>query len=307
MSSRFGRVPAISKSAAPVGGGWPRTHIGTVVAAAGIGILLVAAITVITLGEGQIRYTADSTNTIPIWHPWFAAAVGIGLLLITPTTGFDRSCTPPGGCARADGFVLLALALTFTIALTLLGPSEPAYTALKSGLLLLGPLLLFAARRRFARVTRTGVTEASPPPTANGAPWWPLLPVLGWIVTYLALSLTHAEAGYEADMLTVVAAVLLGFLLNAVLEEFFYRRWLQTRWEAILGGVWPAIIVSSLTWASWHIAVQGTGDWIVDLANVFANQGITGLFLGLLWRRHRVMWPLLLVHGLMNANPLTLF
>ncbi|BBY31797.1 CPBP family intramembrane glutamic endopeptidase [Mycolicibacterium sediminis] len=124
---------------------------------------------------------------------------------------------------------------------------------------------------------------------------------------YLGLALTHPGTGFVADTLTVIAMVFIGFLLNAVVEEFFYRRWLQTRWERVLGGVWPGIIVSSLTWASWHIAIQGTVDWVVDVANVVANQGVTGLFLGLLWQRHRAMSPLLLVHGLMNANPLALF
>ena len=114
-------------------------------------------------------------------------------------------------------------------------------------------------------------------------------------MTYLGLSLTHPGTGFDADTLSVITMVLIGFLLNAVVEEFFYRRWLQIRWERVLGGVWPAIMVSSLTWASWHIAIQGTGDWVMDLANVVANQGITGLFLGLSRQRHRAMWPLLLV------------
>lgn len=38
--------------------------------------------------------------------------------------------------------------------------------------------------------------------------------------------------------------------------------------------------------------------------NVLANQGVSGLFLGFLWLRYRVMWPLLVIHGVWNANPL---
>lgn len=295
---------------APSGNGQTRTSTGTAVVAAGVGIYVVAALSVAVIGEGQIRFTADSADTIPMWHPWLAAVVGIGLILIMPTTGPLRGRAAPAGRALVEALVLLALALTFTVALTLLGPDEPNYTALKLALLVVGPLLLFAVCRRFGAVTGRAAPAASPDPgevADKRRPWWPLVPAGGWIVTYLALSLTHPGTGFHAGTLTVIAMVLIGFLLNAVVEEFFYRRWLQTRWERVLGGVWPAIIVSSLTWASWHIAIQGTGDRVVDLANIVANQGVTGLFLGLLWQRHRAMWPLLLVHGLMNANPLALF
>ncbi|MCV7063047.1 CPBP family intramembrane metalloprotease [Mycolicibacterium vaccae] len=281
----------------PSGNGQTRTRSGLAVVAAGVSIFVVAALVVAVVGEGQIRFSADTADTIPMWQPWLAAAVGTGLMLVTPTTVPIRDRAGPAAWVALEAFILLALALTFTVALTLLGPEEPNYIALKLGLLLLGPLLMFAVFRR----RRAAARRDAP------AGWWPLVPALGWAVTYLALSLTHPRTGFEADTLTVIAMVLIGFLLNAVVEELFYRRWLQTRWERVLGGVWPAIIVSSLTWASWHIAIQGTGDWVVDLANVVANQGVTGLFLGLLWQRHRAMWPLLLVHGLMNANPLALF
>lgn len=295
---------------APGENGQTRSLPGTAVVATGVGIYVVAALTVAVIGEGQIRFTADTADTIPMWQPWLAAAVGVGLILMTPSVGPIRRRAGPAGRVRVEALVLLALALTFTVALTLLGPDEPNYTVLKLGLLLIGPLLLFAMCRRFGAATGRDARAASPNAGAvadQRRPWWPLLPVVGWTVTYLALSRTHPGTGFDADILTVAAMVLIGFLLNAAVEEFFYRRWLQTRWELVLGGVWPAVIVSSLTWASWHIAIQGTGDWMVDLANVVVNQGVTGLFLGLLWQRYRAMWPLLLVHGLMNANPLTLF
>ena len=310
-AARFGSVPNSSIGAVASGeDGQSRTLIGTTVVAAGLSIYFVAAVTVVVLGEGRIRFTADSADTIPVWQPWLAAAVGVGLILITPTTGPIRGRAAPVGRVRMEALVLLALALTFTVGLTLLGPDEPNYAVLKIGLLLLAPLLLFAVCRRFGAAIRRNGPTASPDPGGladKGRPWWPLIPAVGWTVTYLALSLTNPGTGFVGDTLTVFAMVLVGFLLNAVVEEFFYRRWLQTRWEGVLGGVWPPIIVSSLAWASWHIAIQGSGDWIVDLANVVANQGVTGLFLGLLWQRYRVMWPLLLVHGLMNANPLALF
>ncbi|OOC54319.1 hypothetical protein NOSIN_11305 [Nocardiopsis sinuspersici] len=41
-------------------------------------------------------------------------------------------------------------------------------------------------------------------------------------------------------------------------------------------------------------------------SHALVNQGMTGLFLGYLWSRYRVMWPVLTVHSLMNAAPIML-
>lgn len=62
------------------------------------------------------------------------------------------------------------------------------------------------------------------------------------------------------DPTILIATLLVGFLINSVLEELFYRVWLQTRLELLLG-TWPAILFTSLLWASWHIAIHGSGHW----------------------------------------------
>ncbi|BBY31798.1 hypothetical protein [Mycolicibacterium sediminis] len=162
--------------------GQTRTSAGTAVVSAGVGIYVVAALTVAVDGEGQIRFTADSADTIPMWHPWLAAVLGIGLILIMPVTGPVRGRAAPAGRVRVEALVLLALALTFTVALTLLGPDEPNYTALKLGLLLLGPLLLFAVGRRFGAATKRDAPAESADPgevSDKRCPWLPLVPAVG--------------------------------------------------------------------------------------------------------------------------------
>ena len=268
------------------------------VIAAGLIIYLAAAITVVVGAAGQIRFTADSSATIPMWHPWLPAAVGIALTLVAlPGRGGRASATSRD---RVDAVVLTLLAITFAALLVLSGPTEPNYTGLKVALLVICPLLLFAVGRR--RGPASGFVDEPP-----GHRWRPLIPVLGWAATHLVLSAHGPSQRIDVDWVTLVIGLALGFLINAVVEEFFYRRWLQTRWTRVLGGTWPAIIVSSLLWASWHIAIQGGGDLGMDLANTIVNQGVTGLFLGLLWARGQAMWPLLATHGLMNANPVVLF
>ncbi|MFF3442414.1 CPBP family intramembrane glutamic endopeptidase [Streptosporangium sp. NPDC002721] len=95
------------------------------------------------------------------------------------------------------------------------------------------------------------------------------------------------------------------FAVNALLEEVFYRRWLQTRWEHLIGRR-PAIVLASLVFAAWHIGIHGTGHLPTDLATVFVHQGVQGLFLGYLWSRYRLMWPILTVHGAINAGTVLL-
>lgn len=269
------------------------------VIATGLVIYLAAAIAVYVGSAGQIRFTADSSATIPMWHPWLPAAVGIALtLVLLPRRAALLTATTRD---RVDAAVLTLLAITFPVLLIVLGPSEPNYSGIKVILLALCPLLLFTVGRRRGPAS-TGVDEPRP-----GHRWRPWIPVLGWAATHLVLS-AHAPAHrIDVDWVTLVVGLVLGFVINAVVEEFFYRRWLQTRWARVLGGTWPAIIVSSLLWASWHIAIQGGGDLAMDLANTIVNQGVTGLFLGLLWARRQAIWPLLVTHGLMNANPVVLF
>ncbi|MEH3131086.1 MAG: CPBP family intramembrane metalloprotease [Mycolicibacterium neoaurum] len=263
----------------------------------GLVIYLAAAVAVYVGAAGQIRFTADSSATIPMWHPWLPAAVGIALTLVAlpqrsrPVLATSRD--------RVDAVVLTLLAIMFATLLVLLGPTEPNYTVLKVALLVICPLLLFAVGRR--RGPASGFVDEPRP----GHRWRPWIPVLAWAATHLVLS-AHAPAQH-IEWVTLVVGLVLGFLINAVVEEFFYRRWLQTRWARVLGGTWPAVIVSSLLWASWHTAIQGGGDLAMDLANTIVNQGVTGLFLGLLWARGQAMWPLLVTHGLMNANPVVLF
>lgn len=263
---------------------------GRVVLVVGIVVYLAAILFVVIGNGGQIRYSADTDATIPVWQSCVPVLIGIALTFL-----FSRPTTPaegePTGNVRTEAVVLLALAVAFTVLLTLLGSAEPRYLALKLGLLVIGPLAMFALLR--LRRHQPGRHT-----------WRPLIPASGWAISHLALSSARPDEAVGGDLATTFAILAVGFLVNAVVEEFFYRRWLQTAWARVLGGPWPAIVLASIVWASWHIAIQGTGALAADLANVIANQGILGLFLGLMWSRYRVMWPLLVVHGLLNANPL---
>ncbi len=251
-------------------------------------------------GRADIRYSADHTSTLPMWHRWVPALVGIALVRLTPP--HLPAAAPHGRPDRFETVTLVAAAVTFAVALRAVGGGEPAHTLLKIPLLLGVPLVVFAMTRR--RAPGLPVAALAPGVWRH---YGPAVPVAAWLaISYASpLAVPPDTTAARFDAFTLVATVLVVFLVNAVLEEVFYRRWLQTRLEATVGP-WPAIVVSSLLWAAWHVGIQGTGDLAVDLASAAVNQGMQGLFLGFLWSRYRMMWPILTVHGAANAAPLLL-
>ncbi|WP_190394503.1 CPBP family intramembrane glutamic endopeptidase [Nocardiopsis deserti] len=268
-----------------------------------LGLALVAGSTLLLLLSGQtdMRYSADHGDTVPMWTRWVPALAGIALVWLLPRPP-ETGGAPAGRPPLAEALVLTGLALLFAVALYALDGGEPAHTLLKLTLLLAAPLLLLQWLRRSGGAWREAVR---PGPVRHG--WAPAVPVLGWAaLTYAGpFAMPPSDYGRTVDALTLAVTIVVVFLVNALLEEVFYRRWLQTRWEAVLGA-WPAIVLSSLLWACWHVAIQGRGDLPLDLATAFVNQGVMGLFLGYLWSWCRLMWPLLVVHGLANSGSILL-
>lgn len=263
--------------------------------AAGLALIAGSAVWLVLSGQADIRYTADHAGTVPMWHSWIPALAGLTLIRLLPLRAPPAEATPERA-PYLRAVVLLVAAVAFAVALRLSGGGEPTYTLLKTSLLLAVPLLLFL------------LTPRDDPGTGGLPPAWrrfgPVVPVAVWLVLMHVgpLALPRGDFASFIDPVTLLITVVVVFAVNALLEEVFYRRWLQTRWERVLGR-WPAIVLTSLLWAAWHIGIQGTGHLLTDLASSFANQGVTGLFLGYLWSRYRLMWPILVVHGTPNALP----
>ncbi|MEU0467369.1 CPBP family intramembrane glutamic endopeptidase [Amycolatopsis sp. NPDC006131] len=261
------------------------------------GVLVIAgsALWLVLSGNTGIRYSADHDGTVPMWVRWIPVAVAIALVRFVPARPAPDA--PHGRRTGLEAGVLLAAAVLFAVVLAVAGGGEPAHTVSKLVLLLVVPVLLF----RWSR-------DAGEAGAAATVPWWTPVPaVAAWFALSYAgpWAVPTSDYAFTVDVLTLVATLVVGFLVNSLLEEVFYRRWLQTRWEALLGP-WPAIVLTSLLWAAWHVGIQGTGDLPSDLAATFVNQGVAGLFLGYLWSRYRLTWPLITVHGAMNAAPILL-
>ncbi|MGW6728411.1 CPBP family intramembrane glutamic endopeptidase [Nocardia sp. NPDC055029] len=261
---------------------------GSAIGAACVAIYVTAVTALALTGHTALRTSADTHDTRSILSIWLPAAAGIALAwAVRPR----RSATDPfaadspGRVAR-QAWMLAAVAVAFAIAVHLL-PGDGWFLLLKLALFAIPLLARWATVREWARVDTRGR-------------WLRPLPA---VLAFAGLAAWQQpwSGGTVPDPVVLVVV----FLVNAVIEEVFYRFWLQTRLESRYGR-WPAIALTALLWASWHTAIQGGLGLPLDLAAVIANQGVTGLFLGYLWSRHRNPWLVIGVHGLLNA-PITMF
>lgn len=264
---------------------------------AGVVVFVGAVVTLLVTGSTDIRYSADHERTIPIWHIWIPALVGIALTRLVPPRlpGVDPLLGTPSNQIRREALICVALAVTFAVALPVLGTpvSDGWYLGLKVGLLAIVPSVVLHVGRFW------GITDRHHPTLGR----WHWLGPAAAVGAWFALAYFGPFARSFVGEVTLVVVIAL-FLLNSVLEETFYRIWLQSRLEHLLGR-WAGIASAALLWAAWHMAIQGTGRPMIDLATVVAFQGVLGLFLGFLWSRYRNPWALFLVHGALNA-PLAL-
>ncbi|AVP44682.1 CPBP family intramembrane glutamic endopeptidase [Bacillus cereus] len=265
-------------------------------------IILLSSLWLIWIGETNIRYSGDHKGTIPFWYKWIPVIVGILLVRFLPF--HHKNYNPlqqfePRRIIIQTAILFLSGSL-FTICLLTTNFEGMAlqlwFMIFKIILLLFTPLmlLLFYKKERPKQVKSTGDIR-----------WYQFTPLIviiiwGYFNFFSIFSTPFVSIKMEPTIL--ISILLVGFLINSVLEEIFYRVWLQTRLELLLG-TWPAILLTSLLWASWHIALHGSGHWDIDTATVIVNLGIVGLFLGYLWARYRKVWVIIIVHGLINAHP----
>ncbi|MFJ4651666.1 lysostaphin resistance A-like protein [Nocardia sp. NPDC088792] len=249
---------------------------------------LAALVVLVCTGHTSVRFSADTAQTRPVWILWLPAlAGGLFAWLVPPRMpARDPFAHNASGLLTRQLWLLVGVALAFAVTLHLAPRTQLWFLTLKFAWLLVIPLALRMVT--FVEWARLNTN------------WLRAMPA---VVAYILVA-TALEPGWRATIPDPVTIVV-GFLVNAVLEEIFYRFWLQTRLESRYGR-WPAIVVTSLLFAAWHSAIQGVDGLGVDLAAVVLNVGVTGLFLGYLWSRYRNPWLQVIVHGFINA-PIAMF
>jgi len=98
-----------------------------------------------------------------------------------------------------------------------------------------------------------------------------------------------------------------------LVEEFFFRWYLQSRLAALTRSPVAAVLIGALIFGLAHApgillrgagAVEGLGDHPAvgtTIAYVIATQGLAGIVFGVLWARTRSFVPLVLLHGFFDA------
>ena len=267
----------------------------------GLSLIVIATLWLIITGHTNIRYSADHTDTVPLWTRWIPALMGVVIIYLSPPS--NHNLPVPDGDARTLGrqtILLLLLALLFPVGLALFGRTNFGYGFVKIIMLISIPLIMMSHDQSITTLVRQ---QHRLQRSQLGYWVWfgPMLPLSVWFFLTYATPLALPLPEYVwPDMWTLPLTLLIGFLINAVIETLFYRVWLQSRLE-LLFGRWPAVVLASLVWALWHVVIQGGRGVDIDVATVIANHGVLGLFLGYLWSRYRQLWAVLLVHGALNS------
>lgn len=111
--------------------------------------------------------------------------------------------------------------------------------------------------------------------------------------------------------LRVAIGVIVVLFTAGLPEEIFFRGLLQTRLEA-LAGRFPAIMVSNLLFAAWHLPSRfllatGAEGKAGDFASVLLGTGlpvfIVGVLFGWFWDRYRGLVPLVAAHWGVDVLP----
>lgn len=190
-----------------------------------------------------------------------------------------------------ETWVLVAAALTFALTSGVARDAGLLYILAKVVLLLIVPLIAFRLLRGggpAAKAVPRPVTWLAPLPAVLA---WFLLSEVGPLATPLTANLP--------DPVTLAVGSLITLLTAGVLEEVFYRGWLQTRIEALYGR-WPAILASALLFALMHLSHVDPETPVLGLASIVAFQGVFGLMQGYLWSRYRNIWAIILIHVIVN-------
>ncbi len=131
--------------------------------------------------------------------------------------------------------------------------------------------------------------------------WWaPAVVIVVWtLLSEVAPWNPRFDPG-DMTVMDIVVAATATAITAGIGEELFYRRWLQTRLEALLGA-WPGVGLASLAFALMHLASHGSGRPLLDVATVIVVQGTFGLFVGVMWMRYRNLAAIIVTHIIVNG------
>lgn len=264
-------------------------------------LFLSAPVYLLLSGNGEVTTSSDAgAPSTSLWTVIGPLAAGLVVALLVPPR--STGLAPPAARPLRETWVMVGAAVGFPVVVggvVLAGvPNGGWYALVKLVVLLAVPPAALLAWRK-----------AGPPKQRWHGParWlWPLPAVAVWAYTeyfspWRAPALDPAD---YPDLVETAIIATLTFLTASILEEVFYRRWLQTRLESRLGSA-AGVVLTALLFAGMHLPTHHPhADPIADVAGVLAFQGVFGLLTGVLWARHRNIWIVIAVHAATNAASL---
>lgn len=184
-------------------------------------------------------------------------------------------------CAAAFPVLVGALAIV----------ASPIYHIVKVSILIAVPgITVWWTRRSLGTPTPSGLWR-----------WWaPALVVTVWALLAVVAPWNEVPDYSGIPVEFVIGGAVLTALTAGVGEEVFYRYWLQTRAEALLGR-WGGIALATLLFALMHVGSRQNLGLGVEVAAAIVVQGSFGLFLAYLWARYRNIWLAIVAHVLANG------
>lgn len=248
--------------------------------------------------------------------PLAALATCVGLPAPTPPTAWR----PGDGTTLAVllGWIVLFLSVKGPVQSALLPPGAgAAATDTVSTLLKLGAFVVVPALVLRARGTGRGQGGRPTAPLHRLVWCFIAMAVAAFAVQWLIgsqfrlfLSAGHSNAAALAGLLACFAWM---SVEAGLVEEFFFRWYLQSRLAALTGSQVTAIFVGSLLFGLAHApgiwlrgagGVEGLGDapsLLTSVAYVIAVQGVAGITFAVLWARTRSFALIVLLHGAFDA------
>lgn len=259
------------------------------------GALLLLGSVAVLIGSGSTEMEVSSDDGAPalaLWAVVLPQTVGIVLALLLPRRAEPMPAVPVRrGRLALTTIALVALAIAFPVAVQWWGLDDEYYVLLKFVMFMVLPALVVLIMRKAVRIEwRSGAWR-----------WWgPIIAVGAWTLLSQAAPWRPRADFSPYDLEFLIVAAIATAITAGIGEELFYRRWLQTRFEAALGP-WPGIALASLLFALMHLGSHGSGDLVHDVALVIVAQGTFGLFMGVLWWRYRNLTMIVVAHVITNG------
>ncbi len=271
---------------------WTKTSGRTIVAigiALAIGSLVIVAV---ALPEGAATSSDPGAPTVSWWALLLPSLAGIILCLVLPWAPTAQPVLVRDvGPLRSSTTILLIIAVVFPVIVGIPGVASSGWYLLAKVSLLTVVAGIIVALFRGCEIDRATGAWRWWAPTVVVAVWTALGPAAPWAAP-------NDFSGFDPIDLLIISS--LTALTAGVGEELFYRRWLQTRIEALLGP-WPGIIIASSAFALMHLGSHGTGEPLIDIPRLLVTHGSFGLFMGVMWWRYRNLTLIILAHVISNG------